>query len=187
MSSSNRARNRAIKKQMAETGTNFTRAAHAVPFRPSRPLRAVCFTCRENVPDGGGVIHIRHFDVREFERTVAAQDEQRKDRAAVDGRTDGLDIFTLADMLARPEQPHWQVHCDACNPHRRNGCEGCYSFGVERCRTWAQLVDWTVHLVEKGWVLESTNWTELVRATAHGTSDIGLVCHPADRYHDVAV
>jgi hypothetical protein len=146
----------------------------------------VCFTCQNDIPDGGGVIHVAHREVNQVERARAAAREQRAARAAAEGRPGGMETFTMADLLAEPEDARWQVHCDSCNPHQDDGCEGCYWFGVERCRTWSQLINWTAHLVEKGWVLAATNWTEFIRTAAHGTSNVGLICDPADRYYDDA-
>ncbi|MEU3626780.1 hypothetical protein BS329_41605 [Amycolatopsis coloradensis] len=184
MSSNNRAHNREVRKKMAATGANFTRAGRAVPPRPSRPLKAVCFTCKTDVPDGGGVIHIQHGDVHRVERALAEQVEQRAAKVTAEGQSGRLTFLTLADLMDQPDEARWQVHCDACNPHAENGCEGCYWFGVERCRTWSQLIDWTAHLIEKEWVLNATDWTQFIRAAAHGTSEVGLICHPSDRYKD---
>ncbi|MFL6127115.1 hypothetical protein [Actinophytocola sp.] len=179
MSSDNRARTRAIREQMAASGENYTRAAHTVPVSPARNLRAVCFTCQRDVPAGEGVIHISHREVRQAEQaqTVA--------RARVTKADEEGTPFTAADLLAESQEARWQVHCDDCNPHRDDGCAGCYWFAVERCSTWAQLVDWTVHLSEKEWVLSATDWMEFIRATAQGSSQVGLICHPADRYKDL--
>ncbi|GAA4010668.1 hypothetical protein GCM10022247_36120 [Allokutzneria multivorans] len=185
-SNSNRARKRAIRAEMDKTGDNHTRAAHTASGRPSVQLRAVCFTCRRNIPAGGGAIHIAMYEVQQVERARAAAQKQREAKAAEEGPLGGG--ISMADLLdeSEPEDAQWQVHCDECNPHRDDGCDGCYWFAVERCSTWAQLVEWTVHLAEKEWVLTATNWLQFIRATAHGESEIGLICRRADRYKDTA-
>jgi len=38
--------------------------------------------------------------------------------------------------------------------------------------------------MEKAWVPTSTNWLDFIRATAEASSDVGLICHPSDRYQD---
>jgi hypothetical protein len=183
MPSNNRARTRAIRAAMAESGTNYTRAANAV-VRPARHLRAVCFTCRQDIPAGGGVVHISHADVYRIERANAAARDARLARVAAEGRNDfEAEIIDFDELRAEHQEAEWQVHCDGCNPHRDDGCAGCYWFAVERCATWAQLVHWSAHLLEKDWV-RATNWLDFIRATSERTSDVGLVCHPADRYWD---
>jgi hypothetical protein len=185
MSSKNRAHTRAIRAAMAETGTNYTRAANAAA-RPARHLRAVCMSCRKDIPAGGGVVHIAHAEVHRIEKANAAAREARLARVVAEGRT-GIEaeIVSVEELIEEHQEARWQVHCDACNPHRFNGslCDGCYWFAVERCVTWAQLVHWTAHLLEKDWVA-ATNWLDFIRITAERTSDVGLVCHPADRYLD---
>ena len=186
MSSDNRARTRAIRAEMATSGDSYTRAARTAPVRTGRNLRAVCFTCRRDIPARGGVIHISHRDVQQVEQAQAAARERRLARAAAEGRT-GIEAettFTFVDLMDRPEPASWQVHCDDCNPHNDDDCSNCYWINVERCSTWAQLVEWTVHLSEKEWVLTATNWMQFIRAAAHGTAQVGLICDPADRYRD---
>lgn len=185
MPSNNRARTRAIRAEMVASGENYTRAAHTAATRSAGNLRAVCFTCREDIPPGGGVIHISHHEVDQVLQARAAVRERQAAKAAAEGRT-GLaaQVLTLNELLEGPEDARWQVHCDACNPHRDEGCAGCYWFGIQRCSTWAQLVEWTVHLSEKDWVHAATNWMQFIRGAAHGHSEVGLICHPADRYKD---
>lgn len=186
----NRARSRAIRAEMSATGDSYTRTARtSTPTRPGHNLRAVCFECREDVPARGGVIHVLQREVSQFERDLIAARERRVARAGAEDRPDiEAETYTWANLMDLPSRVGWQVHCDACNPHTDPGtgtaCEGCYWFGVERCATWAQLVDWTAHLAEKGWVLEATNWMEFIRAAAHGNAEVGLICHPGDRYRD---
>lgn len=97
----------------------------------------------------------------------------------------GLRIYNLRDFMSNvPDHAKWHVHCDACNPHEDEYepgvyCGGCYWFAVDRCRTWAQLIDWTAHLSEKDW-LRSTNWPDFIRAIAHGTPGAGFVTEGPD-------
>jgi hypothetical protein len=182
MSSNKRARTRAIRAEMATSGESYSRAAHAATTRAARHLRAVCFTCRKDIADGNGVIHIRHAEVARVEKEQAEATERRVEKATAEGRTGfAADVLTLSEFLDWPQDARWQVHCFACNPHRDDDCEGCYAIRVERCRTWAQLVEWTVHLSEKEWVGAATNWMEFIRAVALGSSPVGLLCDPADR------
>lgn len=184
MSSNNRARTRAVRTVMAESGENFTRAANSVTVKPARHLRAVCFTCNKDIPAGGGIIHISHYEVHQAERANLAAREARQARAVAEGRT-GIEaeMVTFDELLEEHNEALWQVHCDGCNPHRDTGCQGCYWFAVERCTTWAQLVHWTAHLLKKDWVA-TTNWLDFIEAAAEGKAKNGLICHSADRYRD---
>lgn len=78
-----------------------------------------------------------------------------------------LRIMSVGRLLELPELVRWEVHCDACNPHYDSEsdtyCACCYWFAANRCRTVPQLLSWTAHLSEKGW-LDSTNWTQFVRS-----------------------
>ncbi|ALL79502.1 hypothetical protein AD006_30160 (plasmid) [Pseudonocardia sp. EC080610-09] len=131
-----------------------------------------------------------HRDVAQFEWDQNAVREGRAARAAAAGQTGSIAAgsYTVTELLDLPDPVVWQVHCDACNPHTDTAtglaCEGCYSFGVERCATWAQLVDWTAHLMDKPWVIEATNSAEFIRAAVHADSEVGLLCRPEERYRD---
>ena len=142
----------------------------------------MCCTSHPHIPAGGGVTHGRHAAVHRGEKARAEADERRAAKAAAEGRT-GMAALLIdgAEFLNWPDDARWQVHCWGCNPHRDDDCDGCYVIRVERCRTWAQLVEWTAHVLEKEWVGAATNWTEFIRAVALGSSPVGLVCDPADR------
>jgi hypothetical protein len=187
MSNNKRARTRAIRAEMITSGTSYTRAARTAAVRAGRNLRAVCFTCREDIPDRGGVIHVRHRDVHEVEQAQAAAATRRAAKVAAEGRTGfAAETYDWEDLMDEYSagSAAWQVHCNDCNAHKADDCTGCYWIAVERCRTWSQLVEWTVHLSEKTWVLEATNWMGFIRTAAHGRSQVGLVCDPADRYQE---
>ena len=171
---------------MAASGEKYTTAAAAVarPPRPAPHFRAVCFGCRKDIAAGNGVIHVSYDEIERVERARGAVKEQRLAKASAEGRTSTpADLVTAEELLAASMAAGWQVHCDDCNPHNADGCGGCYWFEVERCLTWAQLVDWTAHLAEKSW-LEATDWMGFIRDVAHRSSEVGLICHPSDRYED---
>ncbi|GAA2580983.1 hypothetical protein GCM10010399_08440 [Dactylosporangium fulvum] len=165
MSSNNRARSRAIRGRMAASGEKYTTAAAAVarPPRPANHLRAVCFGCRKDIAAGNGVIHVSYDEIERVERARAAAEEQRLAKASSEGGTRvAADLVTAKELLAASMAAEWQVHCDDCNPHNADGCGACYWFEVERCSTWAQLVEWTAQLAEKSW-LPATNWMSFIR------------------------
>ena len=156
MTSNNRARTREIRAQMAASGEKYTTVARQ--SRPASNLRAVCFGCHKDIPAGGGVIHVLHADIAWRERALASVRERRESRVRDGEIRVTASMFTADEMVAEAlRKAEWQVHCDDCNPHNSDGCSGCYWFAVERCFTWAQLTEWTVHLSEKSWLRE-TDW-----------------------------
>lgn len=153
---------------------------------PSSPLTPICMACRVAIPPGdNGVIHI-------VERTAyaaasrAREVEDRRTHARVEAELRGDFTRVMATYEMAMEEPapiEWMVHCDSCNPHERDGvwCGGCYWFSVDRCKTWAQLIEWTCHLSEKDW-LAATNWMDWIRRIAHGSVEVGLVAQSTDTY-----
>lgn len=137
---------------------------------PSSPLVPVCMGCRQPIPRGDrGVVHISHASIAYVQR-------EWRDRDRFEDAWTPIDLKTL---LGQPDPAMWMVHCDDCNPHPhphdpRSWCHGCYWFSVDRCRTWAQLIDWTAHLSQKDW-LTATDWMDFIRRTAHGQATTGLV------------
>lgn len=154
----------------------------------SSPLTPICMTCEQEIPRGDkGVVHV--VSRTAFARFDALEEDEERERLKRAEAPSGL-YFTTASELHRrfdalPPPAIWGVHCDPCNPHPddpddpRSWCSGCYWFSVDRCRTWAQLIEWTCHLSEKNW-LKATNWMDFIRAVAHGTAKVGLVANPRD-------
>src|SRR5689334_12980397 len=107
MSSDKRARTRAIRAEMATSGANYSRAARTAAVRPGRSLRAVCFTCRKDIPPRGGVIHVRHREVQLVEDAQAAARKRRAARAVAEGRTGiAAEVYAgadLGDLMDLPE------------------------------------------------------------------------------------
>lgn len=59
--------------------------------------------------------------------------------------------------------PHcapWLAWHGNCDPAPRSS--SWYFIEVERIRTTADLLWWTAHLLEKGWI-QSTNWGDIIR------------------------
>ena len=50
-----------------------------------------------------------------------------------------------------------------CTDHAQKFPETGYFFEAKRINTRAKALDWTLHLLEKGW-LQNTNWNEFLRS-----------------------
>lgn len=93
----------------------------------------------------------------------AAGDAHRRLLAANRPSTIGVEL-DLEALLAIDDVP-WEAFHAACDPEPdRND----YWIGSERIATIAQLLHWNDHLLGKGWVLEATNWTEMLDLASNG-------------------
>ncbi|NBE49900.1 transposase [Streptomyces boluensis] len=70
--------------------------------------------------------------------------------------------FSAGSLMSYPEPAWWQVHHSACNP---SPDATTYAIEVHRCRSWADLVWWTVHLMGETW-LRHTDWEDLFQEPA---------------------
>lgn len=126
-------------------------------------LIAICDRCRKPVEGSDGYIHVSYREI----------DRQRRERRHFERVARKRQVLSLVDLDEFPAQARWQVHHDRCDPNRAHGC---YWFGVERCRTWPQLIEWTAHLMQKDWFCE-TDWEQVLSDAVHGGKR-RLVCDP---------
>ncbi len=110
-------------------------------------LNAFCDICNGLIADGEGSIWLRSADLVHAERVTTAREEGRRTEPS------GL-----------PETAAWNVTHSVCAPGADTAI---YRFEVHQCRTWAGLVNWTAHLMEKNW-LRHTDWDELLRSASEG-------------------
>lgn len=143
------------------------------PAAPSSQLTPICMGCELPIPAGDGTLHIVMAEVQKVQRAELESAERNSGRAE--------DIWEFIERGPHPAR--WLVHCDDCNPHATwsedgyDPCSGCYSIGLDRCRTWAQLAYWTWHLSGKTW-FASTNWNGMLGAIAQADTGAPFV---ADR------
>jgi hypothetical protein len=71
----------------------------------------------------------------------------------------GMLTFSGESFLSYPDLAHWRVHHTACDPALNANT---YAVEVHRCRSWADFVIWTAHLMGKAW-LQHTDWGELLQ------------------------
>ncbi|WP_030886411.1 hypothetical protein [Streptomyces sp. NRRL F-5053] len=122
----------------------------------SHDLLAYCDTCKAPVADGDGALWADMADVdRTATNTQAWEMLETKQEA-------GALSFSAGSLMSYPEPARWQVHHSACNP---SPDARAYAVEVHRCRSWADLVWWTAHLMGKTW-LQHTDWEDLLQETA---------------------
>lgn len=121
----------------------------AARIHPHR-LAWLCRACGRPIEDGTGYLHVDHLLVSQ--RESAREDWERK------GRDDfGL---SFADFIRDvPDEVPWEAHHAACDPDPDSGD---YWIEIHRVRTHGHLLNWTAHLMEKSWLMD-TNWDELIR------------------------
>lgn len=107
-------------------------------------LIAYCQACDQPIVTGTGILWIEPL------RAIEAMAETER--------------FEAGELLDLPAKVLWQIHHHRCVPA---GANVEYSIEVERIAAWAQLTEWTAHLMTKTW-LPATSWADLLRATAAG-------------------
>lgn len=122
------------------------------------PLTWRCVECGELIDDGDGWITCDWLAAIEQHR----ENELRHAEELVEAQRSGEIRFVRWSELAQlPEPVPWRALHRRCDSNLdRNE----YWFGVDRIRTWSELLDWNLHLSGKGWV-EETNWCLYLVAT----------------------
>jgi hypothetical protein len=124
-------------------------------------LNAICDVCNDLIADGEGSIWLRSADLVHAERVTTAWEEGRRTKPR-----DGFAASPGAEPSGLPETAEWNVTHTVCAPGPDTAI---YRFEVHQCRTWAGLVNWTAHLMEKN-RLRHTDWDELLRSASEGES-----------------
>jgi len=135
------------------------------PQKERGDLKFYCIVCKKEVADGKGYVHLlgdvdeyRKL-VREWEATHGRSWDSESEKWVIGGSPETGKMYNASELLDHPEQPGWGVHHSKCDPNRESGE---YWFGVDRCRSYPELIDWTAHLLEKNWFTD-TDWPEFLR------------------------
>ncbi|MET9513448.1 hypothetical protein ABZX62_34240 [Streptomyces flavidovirens] len=126
-------------------------------------LALICDGCSKPITDDAGYLWV---DNREVSRTEHAF---RKWEAEHTDAIDGSLSFTGGAIFDIPEKVRWQVHHATCDPAPDASS---YDIPATKIRSWAELLEWTAHLMEKSW-LTHTDWQDILRGVH--TSDRRLV------------
>lgn len=113
----------------------------------SHPIRWQCDICHQPVQGITGYLHVSVTDADARSRAVDAWEDAHPG------------VCTMADALTHPQLVHWHVHHAECDPEPESDD---YWIPVSRISTYAQVLGWTAHLMEKNW-LNNTDWPALLR------------------------
>ena len=158
-----RAEARAIEVECPRHNKQRPRVDNRTPRRRAgREFSWHCDICAGPIADGMGYVEI---DSREVMRVEA------QERADLEAAAAGNDEVLYLDALDLPEPVAWHVWHAACDPDP--GYSG-YWFDVGRARTTAQLLRWSLHLMEKDWI-GVTDWPAFVRARSSDDSSLAAL------------
>lgn len=110
-------------------------------------VRWQCQVCRSLIDGDTGFAAISYAELEEHERALAEWDA--RDRG---GDPDW--IIDAYDLLSYPNPVRWRIRHDHCAGGDEDDT---YSIGIGRLRSAADVLRWTAHLAQKGWV-EATDW-----------------------------
>lgn len=117
----------------------------------------LCEVCRERVTNDGFIT----IDLRKAMNQLHADEERR-----LKGAT-GIDFRQVLD--SEIGRVPWSIHHEACdpNPERED-----YAIPSKECQTYAELTNWTAHLLEKNWI-QHTSWGQTLRGIVKSTQQHG--------------
>lgn len=132
-------------------------------------LQLICDACKKPVEGASGYLWIDNDKITAVLKAVA---EWNRKHTIPEGQPfAGGQMFSGGDLFDYPEAVQWHAHHHACDP---NQDANAYSIQANRIDTWAELLDWTAHLMEKDW-LGHTDWDDLLRGVHHGTHRLAVV------------
>ena len=105
----------------------------------------VCDKCGQQVTTLDGVIDIDKQEVDNVETARAAWEQAHPDP-----------LLSVTEILEMPSAAKWQWG------HLNCVTGDMYQITADRFDELGKALDWTLHLMEKGW-LKHTDWRELVR------------------------
>ncbi|MBT2415093.1 hypothetical protein J7I94_31905 [Streptomyces sp. ISL-12] len=112
---------------------------------------------KQPIADGEGRLWV---DMSEVER--ATVNERAWEQLEADQPERGVLTFSGESLQSYPDPARWRVHHYSCDSALDANS---YAIEVHRCRSWADLVWWTAHLMGKVW-LPQTDWDEVLEAAS---------------------
>ncbi|GAA1429321.1 hypothetical protein GCM10009601_44330 [Streptomyces thermospinosisporus] len=134
-------------------------------------LISICDACKQAIADGEGGLWV---DMSEVEQ--ASINERAWEQLEAEQHESGVRTFSGESIQSYPDPARWRVHHYSCDP---SPSANSYAIEVHRCRSWADLVWWTAHLMGKSW-LGQTDWDELLQQASESA---GNRITPAVRPH----
>ncbi|MFE7229878.1 hypothetical protein ACFVAF_04220 [Streptomyces sp. NPDC057596] len=136
-------------------------------------LQLICDACGKPIKGAEGYLWIDNDQINAVLKAASAWERKH---TITDGPLAGGQMYSGADLFDYPEDIKWQAHHHACDS---NQDANAYSIQANRIDTWAELLDWTAHLMEKDW-LTHTDWDELLRGI-HGGATRLIVHAPTNK------
>lgn len=136
-------------------------------------LAAICDVCTQAVADGEGSFWVDMSEVDRCSTNVRAWELRETKQVGP-----GLHSYDAASLMSYPDAARWRVHHAACDPTPNANA---YAVEVHRCRSWADLVWWTAHLMGKSW-LQHTDWEDVLQSAADADGSRIIPTSPPKRH-----
>ncbi|MDZ8200629.1 hypothetical protein RZO50_03840 [Microbacterium sp. SSW1-59] len=116
-----------------------------------------CEHCKKPIADDEGALIIRGREMAKHEKAWAEHDRQQRAELEATGIPRMVPVH---ELMALPSRVEWRGRHVGCGLNSIGDVY--YDIPVGSLRTYFHVVDWTAHLMEKGW-LESTDWQRVLR------------------------
>lgn len=134
-------------------------------------LQLICEVCAEPIDGVTGNLWI---DSTKVTRRAGEVAKWTHDRTHSGGKSGSYVLASGGDLFSYPEVVPWQSHHTVCDP---DPDANAYHLAANRIDTWAELCEWTGHLMEKGWLIH-TDWGVLMRGIHTGRRRLTLRIKP---------
>jgi hypothetical protein len=119
------------------------------------------------VADGDGWITIHKNDVNAYQAAREQLEARVMARNEAERPASRWVRWEIADILSLPHLSEWHVWHKRCDPAPDSADD--YWLSIERARTYAQVLDLTLHLSSKKW-FGATNWRNFVYGRVPGVA-----------------
>jgi hypothetical protein len=116
-----------------------------------------CDVCKRPIPDDAGYITVPYAEIHAHREWNDEFDEMLRIRG-----NGGLAVYTLGELNGMPDRARWHALHRSCDPNLDSND---YWIGVERIRTYPQVLEWSAHLLSKTWITDTT-WQDILRRAA---------------------
>lgn len=120
-----------------------------------------CEVCGTPVANGKGYVCVdQAYAMYAYPKLHKEWKQARIDDGSIK-RFGGMESWTGTALVGdSPEAAKWHIYHEKCDPSPDRYSD--YWFGVERCRTYAELINWTAHLMDKNWLV-NTDWSTFLQ------------------------
>lgn len=113
-----------------------------------------CDKCQDLTGEDGFII----LTGEEMNQALLCQEAQIASDVATHNEG-GFRALSLIDLMSTPRSGEWT---SLCKKHSLELPDSGYYFSIDRIQSYADALDWTLHLSEKNW-FQFTNWTRFLR------------------------